>query len=594
MKTKRRQSEGFAFSVIILLCLFVLSGCKKDKVDDQGSKTEVNEYLVALPSWSEFSPYIADDDKLFETTQSFNCANKVVVSTTACSITRTPQEIVTFDPNSEILYLGSLIQGDGYLGGLGSLKSLPIYQRAPLSISISFQMSNNSREVENPNLITVKQAVAELVEAAQNSGHVSGSSIFFDQKTSHSLKQTALALGLSVNYMAAQAQSNLQWQSTSKSKTVSAYFVQKMFTVSMGLPQRPADLFNDQFTQAILDEQIKLGRIGPNNLPVFVSNIVYGRMMTLTMTSTFSEMEMKAALEASYGAINGSISAEHLNVLQNSTIRLVTIGGNAQDALDFLRTGQLGEFFKQDAPLTTAVPISYTLRNVGDNNIAKVSQTASYNMVQTDTVKVDFYKNEAAWKYAVQANMTMGKWETNKSNVQKAEEAPGFSYHPNGQIFMGKRITYKSAKTSFPFDFHLENKAVPANHANVIWALVFEDREGSTSGLPWPETISIGDIDDFENDDFEIWVSGNNVYAIGFIMVDNSTHSSEFLEVHAIDGAGECQIGLITHAQAGGGFTNGFIGVVSPVPIRRIFFDEDSGGDDIGIKHFYFGYKTGK
>ena len=71
--------------------------------------------------------------------------------------------------------------------------------------------------------------------------------------------------------------------------------------------------------------------------------------MTLTMTSDYEETEMKAALEGSYNGIGGTVSAEYLEILQNSEIQLVTIGGDANLALGYLRTGQLGEFFKENA-----------------------------------------------------------------------------------------------------------------------------------------------------------------------------------------------------------------------------------------------------
>jgi len=576
---------------IFILFLLIPVSCSKEDEPDPGPA--INEYFEILPSWNDFSPFEPDEDIMLEPVQEFSCNNLIVKSTTPCSITRTPEDIVTYDPNSEILYLGSLIQGKGYLGGLGSMESLPIYQRAPLPITISFQMSNNSRLIENPSLITVKQGIAELVEAAQDAGHVSGSSIFFNQTTSHSFRQTALALGLSADYMAAHVQTSLQWQGTTETTTVSAYFVQKMFTVSMGIPQRPSDLFSEEFTEELLNEQVRMGRIGPDNLPVYLSNIVYGRMMTLTMTSTFSETEMKAALSASYGAIDGNISAEHINTLQNSTIKLVTIGGDAQIALDFLRTGQLGEFFKNDAPLTTAVPISYTLRSLVDNSIAKVSKTVEYDMVENVPISegLHFFKNQGNWETAFPYQAVKGEWLTNRPNIWKANESANFYEAANNQIFMGLYISFSPENTGLPFSFYLENKdpALYYGHPQQHLGLVFEDKEGSTSGLPWPNTISIGDIDDFEFDNFEIGVSGNNVYGLGFNMVDNTNNANEYLKVFAHDGSTECEIAHISHSDAGG-FSNGFLGVISPVPVSRIFFRENNDGDDIGVRHFHFGY----
>ena len=36
-------------------------------------------------------------------------------------------------------------------------------------------------------------------------------------------------------------------------------------------------------------------------------------------------------------------------------------------------------------------------------------------------------------------------------------------------------------------------------------------------------------------------------------------------------------------------YWNGFVGFVAPFPITNVHFDEDGGGDDIGIRDFRFG-----
>jgi hypothetical protein len=99
-------------------------------------------------------------------------------------------------------------------------------------------------------------------------------------------------------------------------------------------------------------------------------------------------------------------------------------------------------------------------------------------------------------------------------------------------------------------------------------------------------TISIGDIDDYENDDFEIAVTGNNVYAVGFIMKSNTDGAEEYLEV--IGAQEECYLDKLDLPT----IENGFVGIVSPVPIKRIWFNEDDDDDDMGILDFYFGYQA--
>ncbi len=63
-------------------------------------------------------------------------------------------------------------------------------------------------------------------------------------------------------------------------------------------------------------------------------------------------------------------------------------------------------------------------------------------------------------------------------------------------------------------------------------------------------------------------------------------YANEWFEVYAVDASGmECQVLHTTD------YINGFYGIVSPVPIKRIYFNESSLGDDIGISTIYFGYK---
>lgn len=570
-------------TLIYLVSIFFIlfSSCKEDPSSPDPDPTptdpNVNKYLVELPEWDIFCPQLPKDDSQSDPTTDWECATQVVETTTPCSITRTPEEIVTYDPGSEILYVGSLIQGKKYIGGLGSIQALPINQRAPIKISISFQMANNNKTIENPSLTTVKSAIGDLVESAQNAGHKSGSSIFFNKSSSYSVDQTILNLGLSAKFMKGSVKASLNWTSTTEEHTVSAYFVQKMYTVSMEIPQRPGDFFSSEFTKELLDEQISLGRIGPDNLPVYVSNIVYGRVMTLTMTSTYNETEMKAALEGSYNNIGGTVSAEHLQILEESDIQLVTIGGDAQQALDFLREGNLGVFFQKDAPLTTAVPISYTLRNVGDNVVATVSETTSYDMVQYEPASITTYTSEGAWYAAVLVDEE--KFVFDGPNVSKADESGSFVEGGGGQWFLGKKITYNGANTGYEFNFELENMGVTGSP---IDALVWNDNEGFTQN-----SISIGDIDNWENDDFEIRVSGTaDVYAIAFWVEGNSDGSTEYLRLYAADGTGDCQIGGNIN-----GHINNFFGVVSNVPLKRIYFNESGDGDDIALNTLFFGYK---
>jgi hypothetical protein len=556
---------------------------------------DVNALFQTFPSWEEYSVPLSDAEVVAMEPSFYEQSDNMFCSVTEASITKNPEDIVTYSPDSEILWLGSLIQGRGHRDGLGSLLELPVRQRAPATIAIDILFSDNTRVVESPTLASVGQAIGQLIDQAHSAGHLAGSSIFFNQVESHSLEQSALKLGLSASYMSTSIRSSLEMERTSSSSSLTATFTQKMFTSSLVLPQSPRDVFSEEFTEDLLQEQVDRKNIGPDNLPVYVASITWGRMLTVTMTSSHSAAEMKAALQASssFVGFDVSIAADVRNkqVLDESEIRVVAIGGHAQAAIDLIRTGQLGEYFKDDAPLTTARPISYVLRNLGDNSIAKVSETTEYAIRECEPGGVQRFSNYASWRDSVEsAGLIEDSLMTTEANIALAS---GLAMPLGTNAPIGPRATFDADSTGLPFSFYLENTnaAELTLPSEQIWTLVFADQEiGSNPAHRW---ISIGDADGiggarrdvFENDDFDIRMirndstaSASDVYAIAITIGDNQDTSGESIIVR------------------GDGFevrfeppVSGFIGFVAPFPILNVHFDEDAGGDDIAIRDFRFG-----
>ena len=375
-------------SLAVVATALAFAACSKDNPagpQESGPPADVNTYVAKLPAWDTFSPAMPDAD--VPTGPSSTSSDSIegapyTCTTTPYSITRTPDRVVTLNPDVEILWVGALLQGKGYMGGIGSLAELPIRQRAPLTLSIDLLTGNNTKTVDVPTVATVNSAIGDLIQAASDAGHTAGSDIFFTQETAHSLVQAALSMGISAEYMGASIKASLSSNISDETRTVTAYFVQRMFNVSMVLPQTPGDVFSDAFTSDMLQEQINRDRIGPDNLPVYVSNISYGRILMFSFTSSASLVDIQATLSAMYngGEFGGNLSTDLKAVLDDAKIQVVTVGGDAANALALIRANDLGAYFTEDAPLTTARPISYTIRNLGDNSIASVSETTEYNL----------------------------------------------------------------------------------------------------------------------------------------------------------------------------------------------------------------------
>ncbi len=388
-----------------LVLTILLSSCSDNGTSSVQPDTEdVSSYLQELPPWSQFSPpgqaqpptptgEAQPEDDVILDVEVINDDGSVEILpdvTYSCqsqpfTLTANPQQIAMYSPDREILYAAGLIQGRSHRDGLGSLLGLPIAERAPINVSIpGLANDDNFRRVESPNQASVDQAIGSMIGGATASGLSTPSSISFEMETFHSERQSALQMGLSGNYLGFEGSASGSIDRNQAETTITAQFYQKMYEVVVEAPQSPGDFFSEDFTEARLQQQINQGRIGPDNLPVYVSNIVYGRMMMFSITSTASESDIRATMQAGYNGIGGSaeanLSTKQQAILQESKIKITSIGGDAEATLSMIRSGDWSQYFTNSAPLSSASPLSYTFRNLGDGSIAGVTETTEYNI----------------------------------------------------------------------------------------------------------------------------------------------------------------------------------------------------------------------
>jgi hypothetical protein len=304
----------------------------------------------------------------------------------------TPDKIAMYSPDREILWPGALIQGKSHRDGAGSLLGLPIAERAPIRISIpALPSGDNFRELQDPNQANASAVIGELIGNATLAGLPTPSTISFDLHSFASEEEFALSLGISGRYLLFSGSASGDFSRNAAETTVIAHFVQKMYEVVVEPPQTPDAFFSADFTEDTLDEQIALGRIGPDNVPVYVSNIVYGRMMTFAFTSTASEQEIRGTIEAAYETLGNGVSVElsakQKTILNEAKIAVSSLGGDAEASLALIRSGSWQEYFTEDAALSSAAPLSYTFRHLGDGSIARVTEATEYMVKECTPVE---------------------------------------------------------------------------------------------------------------------------------------------------------------------------------------------------------------
>ncbi len=362
---------------------------KKQAVSDK-----IDNYFVGLSDWSKISPIKNDDKKAQgqprETTEKLTLdsgdGNQVVPATCVTQdfdLTKTPEKIVMQNPAAGILYPGALIQGEGYLQGPGGLRELPIRKRTPMIIATDLTNSKNAVEMKNVNYATYEQAHAKLLEAASTAEYKNIGRAMFTQVEASRSEQAALDLGFSVKYMGSSLNGDMQSKSSTKENVFMVVYEQSAYTVSAVIPATPSGFFSEDFSISDLKTQESLGNISTQNPPLYVSSVTYGRMLIYTVTSKASKSDIQAALNGSYKnpilKVEAKVKAKYQKIMNESTIKIIFFGGEHGPSVAMIKSGEINDYFAKTPSLDSFVPMSYVLRNLKDNSIAKVSETTRYS-----------------------------------------------------------------------------------------------------------------------------------------------------------------------------------------------------------------------
>lgn len=401
-----------ALPAAVLTVLVAALACGDAAGPGQTDECRNAEDLEAcLPSWQEYSPLEQEQaptpdpdavsssevtealERIDSTGATISLGNVTFVCTDSTyNFLDNPDRAVSFNLDETVLWPGALIQGKSHRDGAsaGGLLELPIRERAPLSVSITFNNQDNTRLVENPDFGSVNAARGSMIGNAQAEGLATANNIEFSAETYSSERQAALAFGVSGRYLGFEASASGSVERSVTTNVVAAKFIQQMYIVGVTQPATPADFFSEAFTEDRYRSHAGFGRIGPSNPPLYVSRMGFGRMMVFAMSAKAEASEISGTLRASWQGIGASagatLSAKQQAILQQSEIRITQVGGDQQNALNAIRSGQLADYFTDTAPLTSAAPLWFELKSL-TGEVAQVSEPGEYT-VTTCTPKL--------------------------------------------------------------------------------------------------------------------------------------------------------------------------------------------------------------
>jgi hypothetical protein len=397
---------------------------------DNSPKTIDDWFGQVLPSWeskhnlkgiNNNSPIITNGSRRTEATSEYtpdpnqpynkfknNCSSYEV------SIENQPKKIVEFTPNASVLWLGALVQGRGIEKGISSLAPLNFGTRSNLGITCNDLVAANSIIVNNPSNTTVNDGIKTILRQAIASNFKNGFKTYFNLIETSSFENVLANMGLSCTYAGFQAKLDATILNSSVKKSYIAYFNQEAFTFSIDIPQKPSAFFAPSVTIKDLNDQMNLGNINDNNLPVCISSITYGRILMVKITSANSKDSITTALNASYDGTftaKGYFNSNYQKILNESQFEVVAIGGPTAGVESLIKSGHLNDYFAVPADLSVYKPLFYEFINLGNNSPARYLESTKYTITECTPVPITRTPIGANASLEIKSIKVIGVWD---------------------------------------------------------------------------------------------------------------------------------------------------------------------------------------
>ena len=297
------------------------------------------------------------------------------------SLTNEPSKFVVVNPNADVMWPGSLVQGKSLAGGL--LDPIPV-KRAPGTITLTIAGGASgtfSQTMPEASLSSATQAMNTIL-AGYNGG--TPAKFSFLSESVYSSEHLRVSVDANVTSETWSASGSLTFDSSTAKSHFLIKFSQEYFTMAYQPPEGAHGVFDPSVTSDDLKPYV-----GAANPPVYIASVTYGRIFYLLFESTASQTKLETALKAAYngGAIgaSGALQQDYEDVINQSTVTAYGLGGDAKAAIK-AATGsnqfeQIGTFLTENAdfnPQNPGVPISYTVRYLGNSSEVKLGLTTDF------------------------------------------------------------------------------------------------------------------------------------------------------------------------------------------------------------------------
>ena len=396
------------YVLLIIFCALLTAAC--DSGPGAGPESNPNagsigDYLAGLnydadallnvqPSDAARTPV----DTTITTEQDGNVER--VCTRTTYNLENNFEEIAILRPTADVIWPGALVEANQSL--LDGLPERAGFDRSPVKIRVDLPGigANGAKTIERPNSDNVDAAIDEALEwwnaNAYEEGYVNASSSSNRITTSYSSTQASMDVGLNVAWATGDVQSQFNYETSAERRVVMSTYKQAFYTVSFVQESgaQPEDVFGPDVT--LEDVQAAYDSGAP---PAYVASVTYGRIIMFRMetSSSYTSAEVEAAFRYAAGSqVDGDMEARYEEILERSTVEVITLGGDAEAASEAVTARSAGDL----EPIITGenavysrsnpgVPISYAVKYLKDDQLAKLGYTTEYTATECASVQTE-------------------------------------------------------------------------------------------------------------------------------------------------------------------------------------------------------------
>ena len=375
--------KSFSNLSFLLLLLFALFSCNNNP-DNPGPGASFAEVINAGGAFETFEA--KSDSTVLDSSESEVNGERWVCVTKEYDLVSGGESYFNFNPSSEIIWPGNLLQGNSLTE---STPNPIVLDRGPGCVTIDLvNGSGNTQKcmdrVSNGNII---ESLNEIID--NNNGILPAQFTYTAQEV-QSQQEMAFKMGVNVNTLTTDIKGKLSINLNSEYKSFLVTLTQNYYTMIF---EKPTSY------EAFFDPDVKpedlAAYIGPDNPASYVSSVTYGRRFYLLIESTSSRTEINASIDATYEAAvtNGQLdaSAKYVKDLDNSTIKVFALGGDQGLALRTFNgdINAVGEFLTDGGNYRTGVPLSYVVRSLRTHQDLAIKVATKYETTICEPIVFD-------------------------------------------------------------------------------------------------------------------------------------------------------------------------------------------------------------